>query len=37
MMKNSLNILIEKVAGKNMVEKLQIIHHFESNFNLNNK
>jgi len=35
--KKSLNIHVEKLVGNNMVEKLQIIHLFKANFNLNDK
>jgi len=33
----SINVLLEKVAGVNQVDKLLIIHLFEADFNVNNK
>jgi len=35
--KQMLNVMLEKLAGNNNVEKLQIIMLFEANFNNNNK
>jgi len=32
----SINVLLEKVARVNQVDKLQIIHLFEADFNANN-
>jgi len=33
----SINVMLEKVAGLNQVDKLHIIHLFEADFNANNK
>jgi len=33
----SINVLLEKVAGVHQVDKLQIIHLFKVDFNANNK
>jgi len=35
--KNTLNVMLEKMAGNNNMEKLQIIMLFEADFNNNNR